>query len=127
MRRFFFGFAMAALASFLWACAPKDASLAESCSASPSAASGSPVLGCWYSPQDSTTGQLCIYEDSVLFYDLLEAYPYYIKADSLIVTGPDGDVFIRWRYVRQHDTLLLFQRPAGRAEEYVVLMTLSAN
>lgn len=51
-------------------------------------------------------------------------YPYYTKGDSLIVNSTEGDVFIRWRYVRQHDTLMLFHCPEGNPEEYLVLMTL---
>ena len=112
------------------ACVPKE----EGVSASdfvetasidtPSFEASSPV-GCWLCPQDSSAGKMCIYEDSILFYDLLMVYPYYTEGDSLIVTSIDGDVFIRWRYVRQHDTLLLFQHSAYDAEEYVVLMTLA--
>lgn len=107
----------------LGACVPQGSDLPGESSLCLDSAVGNPLLGCWRSPQDSTAGQLCIYEDSILFYDLLAAYPYCIRGDSLIVNGSDGDVFIRWRYLRQHDTLLLFQRSESGWEEYVVLMT----
>lgn len=132
MRKVLSWFAAVLLTFSLGACAPKEASLEEAIPFEPELSdtlpiSANPLVGCWLSPQDSTSGKLCIYEDSVLFYDLLMAYPYYTKGDSLIVTSPDGDVFIRWRYLRQNDTLLLFQRPQGSLEEYMVLMTLSSQ
>ncbi len=125
-------FAMVLLATFLGACDSRATRQEEGVAfdevlPEPDPPKRSPLVGCWISPQDPTGSKLCISEDSVLFYDLLMTYPYYAVGDSLIVTSSGGEAFIRWRFVRQNDTLLLFQRPEGGSEEYVVLMTLSSE
>jgi len=121
MRRLWLLSVVAALSLAAGACAPKGTSEEKSLP-DVACAVDNPLLGYWFSPQDSMVSQLYFTEDTLYFTELIMGYPYYTKGDSLIVTGSDGDVFIRWRYVLQPDTLRLFQRPQDSPEEYMVLL-----